>query len=146
MAGFGTMPAGTGPFGIGTPTTTAAPPTGTAGSRYLNPASRDYQQDTDTQQLAQMPAIRQRVLLAVMTEKGSSTALPKFGIARPRKVTPSFEAEITASVRASLVQLTDVERAIRIDAIDIERGASGRQRVTISYTDISSGTPDEVTF
>lgn len=135
-----------GPYGPDTPVTSAAPPTGDAGSRYLNPATRDFQQDSASKQLAQMPAVRQRVLLAVMTEQRSSTALPDFGILRPRKVGPSFEAQVTASVRSSLRQLVEVERLVRIDGIKVERGASGRQRVTISYTDISVGAPDQVTF
>lgn len=147
MAGFGTMAFGTGPFGLGTPTTSTAPPDPSgAGSRYINPATRDYQQDSTTLQLAQMPGLRQRVLLAVMTLRTSSTALPTFGISIPRKVTPSFVAEVQASVRASLRQMTEVERVIRIDGITVEIGASGRQRVTISYTDTSAGVPDAVTF
>lgn len=145
MAAFGTMPAGTGPFGVGTPTAAAVPPTGNAGSRYINPATRDYEQDSTTLQLAQMPALRQRVLIALTTIKTSSSALPDFGIVLPPKVTPSYESEIKASVRSSLAHLTDVERVMRIDGMTVEIGASGRQRVTVQYTDISTGVSESVT-
>lgn len=140
------MPAGTGPFGLGTPTTSAAPPDDPAGSRYINPATKDYEQDSTTKQLAQMPPVRQRVLIAVTTIQTSSTALPKFGRVMPRKMGPSFEAEIEASLRASLRQLTDVEQVIRIDGITVERGASGRYRPTLSYTDTTTGLQDSVTL
>lgn len=145
MAAFGTMPVGTGPYGIGTPVTSAAPPAGAAGSRYINPATRSYEQDSTTGQLAQMPGLRQRVLIAVTTAKKSSSAIPEFGLLVPRVVGPSFESEIKASIRASLSQMTDVEKVLRIDGITVEIGASGRQRVTVSYTDITTGEPDQVT-
>jgi hypothetical protein len=133
-----------GPFGPGTPLVAAAPPTGTAGVRYLNPATRDYQQDGATGQLAQMPSLRQRVLLSLMTVLGSSSALPLLGIRIPRKQGPQFESEITAEIRFSLRQLTDVEQIARLDGVKVERGAGGRARVTVSYTDLDTGHSDEV--
>ena len=139
MAGFGTISFGSGPYGLGTPATQADPPSGPAGCRYLNPASKDYEQDSTTGQLAQMPPLRQRVLLAVMTDIGSSTALAQLGRLRPRKIGPSFQAELSASIRAACRQMTEVERVMRIDAVTVELGASGRYRPTLSYTDVTTG-------
>lgn len=135
-----------GPFGTGTPTTSAAPPAATAGSRYLNPATKDYEIDASTGQLAQMPPLRQRVLIAVTTDIGSAATLTELGRIRPRKMAPTFEAEVIASIRKACRQMTDIERVMRIDAITIERGASGRYRPTLSYTDITNGETDLVSF
>lgn len=145
MSGFGLLPAGLGPFGFGVPPEAALPPDGPSGSRYINPATKDYEQDPDTLQLKQMPALRQRVLIAMTMRKGSAVTLPDLGVAFPTKMGTAFEAEVTASVRAALRQLTDIERVLRINAIAVERGASGRARVTLSYTDLTTGNTDQVT-
>jgi hypothetical protein len=133
------------PYGIGTPAPSADPPTGDAGVRYIDPASHDYAFDSATGQLAQMPTVRQRVLLAVTQLRGSSTALPNDGINLPRKMGDTFVAEMQQSVRAALRQLTDVEKLVRIDGIDVIKGQGGRSQTTITYTDLSSGQPDSVT-
>lgn len=138
-------PPGCGPFGDGVNLTGTSPPTGSFGSRYINPATKSYQQDPATHQMAQMPAVRQRVLLALTTLVGSSTALPTFGITYPSKMGTSFEAESQASIRAALKQMTDIERVLRIDSIGVERGAAGRARFTVSYTDITTGQSESVT-
>lgn len=143
--GWGTSPWGTGAYGLGTPVTAAAPPDGPAGSRYINPASRDYQLDSSTGQLAQMPPVRQRVLLTVMTVLGSSSVNPAIGTRAPRKMGTQFEAQTRASVRSAFHQMTDVEKVIRIDRIDVERGAGGRARTTIVYTDLTTEEQDQVT-
>lgn len=141
MSAYGTMPFGTGPFGLGTPTSLTAPPTGTAGVRYLNPASRDYEVDPATGQLAQMPSIRQRVLLAVTTLFRSSTAVPTFGIKLPRKMGTTFPAEADAAVRSALRHLTETEALIRINSVTTER-YGGRARITVAWTDLSTGLED----
>jgi hypothetical protein len=133
------MPAGTGPFGIGTPAVGVAPPTGAAGSRFIDPRSGDFIQDDTTKQLGQMPAVRQRVLLAIATLRQSATALPLFGIVLPPKITATYRAEVEASIRSSLRQMTDVEGVLRLDAITIERGSGGRSQVTVSFTDVTTG-------
>ncbi len=143
MSGVGLSSFGLSPYGTGTPVEGEAPPTGTAGSRYINPATRDYQQDPITKQLAQMPGVRQRVLLAVLTLANSSTVY-KGGIRQPRKMGTFFRAEMTQAVRATLRILTDVEKVIRIDSITVERGSGGRSRTTIEYTDLTTGASDTV--
>lgn len=144
MAGFGVYPAGLAPFGLNTPIPVNAPATGAAGSRFINPATKDYQQDPTTGQLAQMPAVRQRVLLALLTLVNSSSVNPAFGVRLPRKMGTFFESEMRLAIRAALKQLTDVEKIVRIDGISVERGTGGRSRTTVSYTDLTTGQPDQV--
>ena len=139
------MAFGSGPFGQGTPVDATAPPSGAAGSRFLNPATGSYQVDPVSGQLAQMPALRQRVLLALITVLGSSSALQTMGIGWPSKMAPSFTAEVTAAVKAALRQMVDVEGAMLIDGITVEQGTGGRARVTVSYTPTDTGESDEVT-
>lgn len=143
MAGFGTAPAGTSPFGIGTPTTATVPPDGPVGSRYINPTTGDYEVDSTTGQFKQMPGVRQRVLLAVLTRRDSS-GIPGFGTRMPARMGDDFEAACDAEIRSALRQMVEIEKVIRIDGIKVERGAAGRARITISYTDLVNGTRDRV--
>jgi hypothetical protein len=145
MPGFGIYPSAVSPFGLATPIPATPPPSGPSGTRFINPATGDYQQDPTTRQLAQMPSTRQRVLLAVTTLKKSSTVNPNFGIRPPRKMGTLFDSEQRHAVRAALQHLTETEQVIRIDAITVERGISGRSRTIIDFTDLETGQPDKVT-
>lgn len=144
MPGYGVYPSAISPFGLGTPIPATAPPTGEAGVRYLNPATGDYEQDPVTKQLAQMPSTRQRVLLAVMTLRNSMSVNRDFGVRMPRKMGTFFESEATQAVRAALRHLTETEQVIRIDAIEVTRGAASRARIVISFTDLTTDRPDKV--
>ena len=152
MAGFGNSPVGTSPFGLGQPTTTAEPPTvkvlaglATPGCRYLDPNTRDYVHDDDSGQLAQMPTTRQRVLLALLTVKGSSTVLPNLGVRMPRKITEAFERETQHAVQSALHRLTVIERVVAVRAIKVERLAgTGRVGVTVEFVDLTTGEEDAV--
>ncbi len=144
MAGFGLMPAGLGPFGLGTPAQGAEPPSGPAGSRYLNPITRDYQVDEETGQFAQMPAVRQRVLIIVLTLKNSS-AVKGLGVRLPPRMDETFESAVKAEITLALRQLTDVERVARLEDVKVDRGRSGRARITVVYTDLTTATRDQVT-
>lgn len=145
MAGFGIYSAGLGAFGLGTPTVAPIPSTGQAGSRWINPATRDYEVDGNTRQLKQMPGTRQRVLLALMTIKGTASTAPRFGVALPTKMGTTFEAECKAATRAALAHLTSGDSpVIRINFITVERGRSSRARITVDWTDIETGEPDQV--
>lgn len=132
------MPAGLGPFGLGTPPDPGESPTGTAGSRFINPATRDYEVDAATSQFKQMPTVRQRVMLAIATELDSS-GVAGFGKKRPRKMGSSFESEERALVSAALRQMIEVEKVVRLDGVTVERGSLGRARTTISFTDLTTG-------
>src|SRR5690606_11904689 len=102
---------GSTPFGYATPASAPDPPMkGPALSRYINPGSGDYEIDNVAGQFADMPSIRQRVLLIAKTELGSSTALPGLGIQRIRKLDEAAEARIRAAVLAAFHRLTTIEQ------------------------------------
>ncbi len=146
MPGFGSAPFGSSGVGLGVPVNSTDPPDGAAGCRYINPRTGDYEVDEDTRQLKQMPATRQKVLLALKTLYGSSSILPTWGIQAPKKMGDTFEADMQAAVRAALRTLTDVQKVIRIDNIIVQKGAGGRSKTTVVYTDTSSGVDDRVTI
>jgi hypothetical protein len=143
MAGAGLLPFGLGPFGFGTPLSVEAPPAGAAGSRYLNPATGDYEQDPTTRQFAQMPALRQRVVLALRTLLRSSTAVPTMGVELPRKMGTTYAAEVRNAVLVALRQLVEIEKIMRVDGITTVKGVGGRSLITVSYTDLTTGEADE---
>lgn len=140
MPGLGLTAVGSTPFGVGTPVSGAAPPVpATVGARFLSPRTRDYEQGP-TGHLAQMPPVRQRVLLALLTVRGSSTALPAFGLKMPAKITETFAVHVRYAVRDALRKMTDVDRVLRVDGIDVVRIApAGRILVTVSYADLTTG-------
>lgn len=146
MTGFGNAPAGTHGAGLGVPVEAAAPPSGPAGCRFLNPATGDFEVDPTTLQLKQMPVERQQVLLALRTLQGSAAADPQFGVRLPKKMGDSFEAEATTAVRAALLHLTDQQKSIRIDAVTAEHGRGGRGRITVVYTILRTGVADRLTL
>jgi phage baseplate assembly protein W len=133
-------PIGSTPFGTATPVAAPLPPTdGPALARYINPGSRDYALNGTNGQLASMPAIRQRMLLALFTEKGSSSALPWLGVSMPKKIGTSFERLVHSAVRLACAQLTDIEKVVRIDGIQIlDEGVQGRRYILVSYTDLTT--------
>ena len=145
MSGFGTCTIGQTPFGYGDPTEVSAPIDNLQAdtARYLNPLTKDWQIDSDTGEYARMPAIRQRVLLALTTIKGSAMGLPDFGVELPKVMDAAFDRRVAASVRLALYQLSDVEKVIRIDGVEVER-TTIRATVTVSYTDLTTGQPDSV--
>ena len=134
---------GSTPFGVGTPTAANEPPEGAAGSRYLNPVTRDYEVDPTTGQFAQMPGTRQRVVIAVLTVRNSS-GIPGFGLRAPTHMGETFDAQMKNAVRQALRTMTDVEKSLFINDIIVERGLGGRARVTIKFTDLVTGDRDEV--
>lgn len=139
MSGFGLLGFGTGPFGLGLPVSASVPPDGPAGCRYLNPSSKDYAQDSSTRQLQQMPKVRQQVLLALTTLKGSASTLREFGVRLPRKMGDRFQTEAEQSVRLALRHLTHTQKVIRIDYVLAEHGRGGRGRITVAWTNLETG-------
>jgi hypothetical protein len=144
MAGFGTMSAGLGPFGLGSPASASLPPEGAAGCRWINPVTRSYEQDEDTRQFKQMPSVRQRVYLAIATLLGSSSTLTTQGIRLPQKMGDSYEGEVKAAVALALRQMTDIEKVLRIDGVTVLKGRGQRSRTTVSFTDLTTGKADRV--
>lgn len=141
--GFGTDPLGTSPFGIGTPVAAQPLPEGPAGSRYLDPLVGDYRVG-QLGQLGQMPPVRQRVLLALRTLRGSSTVLPGFGLVLPRKLDEKAEANVRNAVLAALRRMTDVERVLRVESVVAQKHPGGRLAVLVAFSDLTTGQRDTV--
>jgi phage baseplate assembly protein W len=140
------MPWGVGPWAMGTPALAAESPERSLGSRYLNPLTRDYELSAISGNFAQMPIARQKVLLALLTPYGSSTAAPRFGLRVPSKITSRFESELRANVRSALAHLTREDGAIiEIESIMVEVVRPGAVVLTVSYTDLTTGEPDTAT-
>lgn len=137
------MSAGLGPFGLGTPADSTERPTGKAGSRFLNPQTRDYEIDPAGGQYKQMPGTRQRVLIAVTTALNSS-GQRGLGIKPPGRMSETFEAEQRAAVAEALRPMTEVEKSVRLDGVIVERGSGGRARTTIIFKDLVNGNTDSV--
>ncbi len=133
------MGLGNTPFGIGTPVLAADPANqrDQKFSRYLNPNSGDYEIDPDTGGIAQMPAVRQRVLIIMKTIRGSSTSLPGLGIRLPPKIDETFELAVKNGIREAFSIMTDIEKSLSIDGMQIKRLSSGRIRVIFAYTDLT---------
>jgi len=136
-------PLGT-PLGAGIPISASIPATDTALSRYIDPNTGEYAIDSTTGVYQTMPSTRQRVMLALITELGSVSIDREFGYLRPRKIGARFEQQVKDSVRSALLQLTDIEKIVRIDNITIDRTGQSRAEVTVKYTDLSTGDADEV--
>ena len=92
-----------------------------------------------------MPVTRQRVLLCLLTIRGSSSTLPDLGIRAPTKITESFEQDMRAAVQSALYVLTTVERVVRVNSIDVAKYPGGRALTTVNYTDLTTGEDDSVT-
>lgn len=124
MAGFGSMPCGSGPYGINTPVTAAgnegpvlADDLGAVqGARYINPRTRQYEFDANGRYKG-MPNVRQLMLLAFLTVKGSS-AVPTLGIEEPSGVIgrnfverrrESIRQAVAPHVRARLVEILSID-------------------------------------
>ena len=116
-------------------------------ARYLDVNSGDFV-SLDDGTLDSMPAVRQRVVLALVTELDSAFGLPGFGngVMRIKRIDQTIKRRVQNAVRAALRQLSEVERLIRIDAIEVEDLGSGRLSYTVSYTDLTNAEPDEVSI
>lgn len=104
-------------------------------SRFVDISRGEYRlRDTDGR-YANMPNVRQRVVIMVRE------------MTFPRKMTASFEADVTQRVRVGMRQLVDVEKRARLDGVIVERaadGVQGRASLLISYTDLTTNIRDEV--
>lgn len=132
-----------GPFENG-PLSFEAPPTrAPVTARYLNPATGDYERESDGEYVG-MPPVRQRVLLALKTIAGSAWPNPSFGnpLLRIQKIDQHFEARARSGVLTALRQLLAIEKVIRVEAITFRRVNSGHVEVTVQYIDLTTGLPD----
>jgi hypothetical protein len=111
------------------------PPEGLNLSRFVSIYDGSYRlRDVDTR-YANMPPVRQRVVIMVRT------------LTYPKKMTKDFEAVITQRVREGMRQMVEVEKRARLDSVLVERhvdGVQGRARLTIEFTDLTTRERDSV--
>lgn len=139
-------PVGSTPFGYATPVAAPLPATqGPALSRFIDSGTGDYVIDDQVGQLASMPSLRQRVLLIMNTEFGSSTSLPNLGVRRPAKIDESYIRTTQNALYEAFYRLTNVERIMQIQDIIVEKRSGGRVAIVLVYRDLTSPIPGEQT-
>lgn len=147
LSGFGTSPVGSTPFGFGVPTVAPTPPsTVPEGARFIDPFTGDYVLDSEGE-YERISGVRQRVVVALTTRKGSSAVLQTFGLKLPDKIDATFQQRVTNAVRAALSHLIAVKPpVIRLDAVEVQTPQPGRAYITVRWTDLTNGQPEFVTF
>ncbi len=134
----------TNPFAPGTPAPAAAPPEVPAErAAYLNPRTREYVLD-DENELSRMPAVRQQMLLACTTRKGSCSTDRGFGIELPKKIDENIDRAMRAAVERACAHVTSAGRA-RITAVTTTPHMLG-VRTVVSYDDLTLGSTGSITF
>lgn len=132
------------PFGSGTPSGGPAPPTKLADrAAYLDPRTRDYVVDAEGE-LARMPTVRQQMLLAVTTRKGSSSVDPGAGIELPKKIDDNIDTVMRQAIERACAHITSAGRAV-ITEVKTTRTQLGVKTI-IAYNDLTLGKTDFVTF
>lgn len=134
------------PFGVGTPATAEAPPTkAPVNAAFIDYRTRDYVIDAEGA-IARMPITRQRVLLALSTLLGSSSVQPEAGLALPRRIDESYPQRAKAAILQALAFLVPNDIAISSDDIEVDTTSIvGRVQIAVSYVDLHTGQPDQVT-
>jgi hypothetical protein len=132
-----TGPLGLTPFALAPPVPGVDAPSGRAVlSRFISPEG-DYQLDAATGQFAYMPPNRQRVVLSIGTERGSSAVLPNLGTKSPKVQGAQFVRATQNDLRRAAQPLVD-DRSIRIRDIPVQTGApAGRSETTFEYEDLT---------
>ena len=143
MAGFANSPFAVTPFGTGPPAIAQAPPSNPPReARYLNPATRDYEQDGEGE-YKRMPITRQRVLLALTTLFNSSSVLVNKGLKLPKKMDRHYDQRVRVAVQNELAFLVK-EGAAKLDGVTVERPSVGRARIRVDFIDLATRERDSV--
>lgn len=128
MAGAGTAPAGTSPYGYGTPATSgglegvplADAARTTQGSRWINPLTRRWEFGADGRAKG-MANVRHLVLMRILTLRDS--AAWKGGLEAPGGVIgTNFAAKRADAIRTALADLV-TQRLIAIESITVDAKA-----------------------
>lgn len=151
MAGFGSQPFGSSPYGIGTPST--APAVGgallrdtftgeTHGGRYIDPYTKDYVLDENGRTLG-MSNTKQLVLLAVSTTKGRS-AMRTLGneLLGIDRITSNFLARARNALTFAVQHIVD-EGLIEVRGVTAEVIRPGVAFATLQWRDLSTGLDEE---
>lgn len=138
MAGLGTAPVGSTPFGFGTPTEATAPPENPPDrARFIDPGDKQHTLAADGE-YQRMPIVRQKVILALTTSRGSSVAEPTFGLYRERKIDESFVQRQEQRVREALAHIPASEMRLRSVNVRLVP-PTGRSEITVAYDDLLTG-------
>jgi phage baseplate assembly protein W len=134
------------PFGTGAPATMATPPVvPTLTALFLDPVSRDHIVAVDSE-LERMPALRQQVLIALTTVIGSMSANISFGITMPQKIDEDFARKMRNSVETAVKHLTGPKLMKLLDVQTDTSTAMGRAITTVSFIDLTTNLPDQVSI
>jgi hypothetical protein len=138
MAGLGTSPVGSTPFGFGTPATATAPPEDPPDlAQFIEPREKQNTLASDGE-YQRMPIVRHKVLLALTTTLGSSAAVPTLGMKLERKMDDSFEQRQEQNVRDALAHIPANE--MTLNSVVVRRVApTGRSEITVGYDDLLTG-------
>ncbi len=134
MPGIGTSSIGSTPFGFGTPVEAPEPADLSDRARFVDPATKSYSLASDGE-YQRMPLVRQKVILALTTNKGSSSVLPEFGLKLERKIDDSFVQRQEQNVRDALAHIPVNEMTLTGVLVELVP-PTGRSRITVSYNDL----------
>lgn len=152
--GMGTTPLGSGPYGVGMPSTTtvstaqlfADGQTGTIGSgRKIDPGTRQYAFDSDGNPVGQ-DAIPQQVYLAYATVKGSSI-LADLGesFTEVGTIGDDFQERLTALAQAPVQYLID-QGSLELISVQVDRLGPSGAKIQVHWRDLTSGREGQVTL
>jgi phage baseplate assembly protein W len=145
MSGWIGSPFAVYPFGAGAPATLTAPPTvPDLTAAFVDPTPRDYQLTPDSE-TARMPSVRQQMLIALTTIKGSMSCLPDFGIELPKKVDENIDRLVKVAVIAATKHITSVGRA-RINNVTTTQLNTGLVQILVEYDDLVDGGNRQLTL
>lgn len=145
MSGFGSQPAGSSPYGLGTPTTAPEdggaifrdPATGlSTGSRLIDSVTKDYVYDEYGRAVG-MPDVQQLVLLATSTRKGSAS-MRELGqeLAKIDRITVNTARRVDVTMREAVQHLV-ARGLIEIQGTTVEVVQQGRIQMSLLWRDLT---------
>lgn len=148
IVGLGICPLGVAPLGFGSPATSDQIAQGNTPYRFIDPSTGDWQSTSTPGILDGMEKNSQRVLLALMTQQGSSTSLPDYGntVHQLGKVDETFESQLKDRVSTALNQLTNIENVISITDITVNEVSPGNVTYSVFFFDKEREQSDFITL
>lgn len=151
MSGFGAQPAGSSPYGIGTPavadgtggTILLDPTTNrSTGSRKIDQTTRDYVVD-EYGRFVGMPDVQQLVLMAVTTRKGSA-AMRDLGheLDRIDRISTNVARRVDLTLRACVQHLV-TRGLIEVVGTTVEVVQPGRIQMALLWRDLTGQIDDD---
>jgi phage baseplate assembly protein W len=154
MAGFGTVPLGVGPYGVGTPATATDTSAGkiyrdektgdSLGSRKIDTRTRQYVFDSYGR-IVGMPDVAQLVQIALSTTKGSSV-IAGLGheLSSIEDFTTSHAEQVRSTIERALGDLIK-RKLVRLNSVDVQRFNQSGAVITVKWTDLTTQREEEST-